>query len=76
MLMYGLGSFVSSFIIDYPALRWGGIAAMALAVGSAWVGYEWKLLFGAAAIFISHIIPGHFIRSPYHKNDKNGAEKM
>ena len=68
MLLYALGSFVSSFIIDFPVLRWGGLTAMVLAVASAWVGYEWKILFGAAAVFISHIVPGHFIRSSYSKN--------
>ncbi len=69
ILLYGLGSFVSSFIIDFPVLRWGGITAMVLAVASAWVDYEWKILFAAAAVFISHIIPGHFIRSSLTKNN-------
>jgi len=33
-----------------------------LAVGSTFVNYNYQMLFGAAAILISYIIPAHLLR--------------
>ncbi len=63
IMLYGLGTFISGSIIKFRPLIIGGISAWALAVGAAYVGYDYQILFGAAAILISYIIPAYMLRS-------------
>ncbi len=63
IMLYGLGTFVSGSIIKFRPLVIGGIIAFGLAVGAAYVEYDYQMLFGAAAIFISYIIPAYMLRS-------------
>lgn len=65
IMLYGLGTFVSGNIIQFRPLVIGGIIAFALAVSAAYVDYDYQMLFAAAAIFISYIIPAYMLR---HKN--------
>jgi len=62
ILLYGLGTFVSGNIIRFRPLIIGGLVAWALAIGSTFVSYDFQMLFGAAAILISYIIPAHLLR--------------
>lgn len=62
IMLYGLGTFVSGKIIRFRPLIIGGIIAWALAIGSAYVEYDYQMLFGAAAILFSYIIPAYLLR--------------
>lgn len=62
IMLYGLGTFVSGSIIQFKPLIIGGVLASALAIGSTWASYDYQMLFGAAAILISYIIPAHLLR--------------
>ena len=63
IMLYGLGTFVSGSIIRFRPLIVGGIMAWALAIGSTFVSYDYQMLFGAAAILVSYIIPAYMLRS-------------
>jgi len=62
IMLYGLGTFVSGNIIQFKPLIIGGLIAWALAIGSTFASYDYQMLFGAAAILISYIIPAHLLR--------------
>ena len=53
IMLYGLGTFVSGSLIQFRPLIIGGVAASALAVAATFVSYDYQMLFGAAAIWIS-----------------------
>jgi uncharacterized membrane protein YfcA len=62
IMLYGLGTFVSGNIIHFKPLIIGGILAWGLAIGSTWANYDYQILFGAAAILVSYIIPASMLR--------------
>lgn len=62
IMMYGLGTFVSGSIIQFRPLVIGGIIAWVLAVASVYVNYDYQILFAAAAILFSYIIPAYMLR--------------
>ncbi len=62
ILLYGLGTFVSGSILQFRPLVIGGIIAWALAIGAVYMDYDYQMLFGAAAILISYIIPAYMLR--------------
>jgi len=61
ILFYGLGTFVSGRILQFSPLVIGGIFNWALAIASIYVVFDYQLLFAAAAILTSYIIPGHLL---------------
>jgi hypothetical protein len=63
IMLYGLGTFISGSLLHFRPLIAGGIIAWALAIGAAWFSYDYQILFGAAAILISYIIPAYMLRS-------------
>jgi len=63
ILMYGLGTFISGSFLQFKPLIIGGILAWALAIGATFVSYDYQMLFGAAAILVSYIIPAYMLRS-------------
>lgn len=63
IMMYGLGTFVSGNILQFRPLIIGGLIAWGLAIGAAFVEYDYQMLFGAAAILFSYIIPAYMLRS-------------
>lgn len=63
IMLYGLGTFVSGNIIQFRPLVIGGILALAMAVGSVFVEYDYQILFAAAAILVSYIIPAYILRA-------------
>ena len=62
IMLYGLGTFISGNIIQFRPLVIGGIIASVLAIGAAWVEYDYQMLFAAAAILLSYIIPAYMLR--------------
>lgn len=63
ILLYGLGTFISGSFLRFKPLIIGGIVAWALAIASVFVSYDYQMLFGAAAILVSYIIPAYILRS-------------
>jgi hypothetical protein len=63
IMLYGLGTFVSGSIIQFRPLVIGGLLAFVLAIGASWVEYDYQMLFGAAAILISYIVPAYMLRA-------------
>ena len=63
IMLYGLGTFVSGGILQFRPLIIGGIIAWVLAIGAMYVEYDYQMLFGAAAILASYIIPAYMLRS-------------
>lgn len=61
-LLYGLGTFVSGKILQFKPLVYGGLAAWAMAITSVFFNYDYQILFGAAAILVSYIIPAYLLR--------------
>lgn len=66
IMLYGLGTFISGNFLRFRPLVIGGIIAWALAIGSVYVNYDYQMLFGAAAILFSYIIPAYMLR---HRNN-------
>lgn len=65
ILFYGLGTFVSGKILQFRPLVYGGIFNWLLACTCIFVSYDYQLLFAAAAILTSYIIPGHLLKNKH-----------
>jgi hypothetical protein len=63
ILLYGLGTFVSGRILKFQPLVIGGIFNWLLACAAAYVNFDYQMLFAAAALLTSYIIPGHLLGS-------------
>jgi hypothetical protein len=61
IMLYGLGTFVSGKIIKFKPLVIGGIINWCLACISVFFSFDYQLLFAAAALLTSYIIPGHLL---------------
>jgi hypothetical protein len=62
ILFYGLGTFVSGKILQFKPLVIGGIINWVLAAVSVFFHFDYQLLFAAAAILSSYLIPGYMIK--------------
>lgn len=62
ILLYGLGTFVSGKIIQFKPLVVGGIFNWVLAAAAVFFDFDSQMLFAAAAILTSYIIPGHLLK--------------
>ena len=63
ILLYGLGTFVSGRILQFTPLVIGGVFNWVLACTAVFFSFDYQLLFAAAAILTSYIIPGHLIQA-------------
>jgi hypothetical protein len=63
IMLYGLGTFVSGAIIKFRPLVIGAILAWLLAIGAVFVEYDYQMLFAAAAILVSYIIPAYILKA-------------
>lgn len=71
ILLYGLGTFVSGQFLQFKPLVYGGLAAWVMAIASAYLNYDYQILFGAAAILVSYIIPAYLLRNKIRASQKN-----
>ncbi len=71
MLLYGLGTFVSGKFLQFPPMVYGAVMAWVLAVVSTYFDYDYQMLFGAAAIFFSYIIPAYMLRRKSKSSNNN-----
>ncbi len=65
IMLYGLGTFVSGSILRFRPLIIGGLLAFGIAVGAAYLSYDYQMLAGAASILVSYIIPAYLLRARY-----------
>ncbi|MDO9376339.1 MAG: hypothetical protein V4725_00750 [Bacteroidota bacterium] len=62
ILLYATGTFISGGILKFRPLQIGGAICWALAVGASYVSYQNQILFTAAAILFSYLIPGYLLK--------------
>ena len=62
IMLYGLGTFISGKLLQFNPLVIGGLIAFALAIISTYFNYDYQMLFGAAAILFSYLIPAYLLR--------------
>jgi len=63
IMLYGLGTFISGKFLQFKPLVAGGLMAWALAIAATFFEYDYQMLFGAAAILVSYIIPAYLLRN-------------
>lgn len=63
ILFYGLGTFISGKILRFKPFVIGGIINWLLACGAILVHFDYQMLFAAAAILTSYLIPAYLIKS-------------
>lgn len=70
IMLYGLGTFVSGNFLRFRPFVIGGIIAWALAIAATFASYDYQMLFGAAAILFSYIIPAYMLKHRDRKVDR------
>jgi hypothetical protein len=63
ILLYGLGTFVSGKLLQFRPLVVGGIINWLLACAAVFFQFDYQMLFAAAAILTSYIIPGYLLKN-------------
>lgn len=63
ILFYATGTFISGGILQFRPLQIGGIICWVLAIVSSYVSYQNQILFSAAAILVSYLIPGYLLKN-------------
>lgn len=66
ILLYGLGTFVSGRLLEFRPLVAGGIINWILACIAVFFSFDYQMLFAAAAIVSSYLIPGYLIKPNKH----------
>lgn len=65
ILIYGIGTFVSGGLLSFRPLIVGGVVCFVLSVAAFFVPFHIQLLFIAAAMLVSYIIPGHLLKAKF-----------
>ena len=63
ILLYGLGTYASGRPLQFPPIVYGGVINWCLARVAPFFHFDYQLLFAAAAIMSSYIIPGYLLTS-------------
>lgn len=63
ILLYGLGTFVSGRILNFRPMVIGGVINWILAAIAIRFDFDYQMLFAAAAIVTSYLIPGYMLKS-------------
>lgn len=66
ILIYGIGTFVSGGLLSFRPLIIGGVICFLLSVAAFFVPFQIQLLFIAAAMLVSYIIPGHLLKAKFN----------
>ena len=74
ILLYGLGTYVSGKILQFRPLVIGGIFNWVLAIASTFFDFDYQMLFSAAAILTSYIIPGYLFPASTHSKINYGRK--
>lgn len=70
ILLYGLGTFISGCLLRFKPFIIGGILAWLIAIGSAYLEYDYQVLAGGLAIMVSYLIPAYMLRNMISKEDR------
>lgn len=62
ILFYATGTFISGGILQFKPLQVGGIICWVLAILATFVSYQNQILFTAAAILASYLVPGYLLK--------------
>ena len=65
LALYGMPTFLSGKILQFPPLEMGGIGCWILAIISLYMPYEFQILFFGLSVIIAWIIPGYLLRNRY-----------
>ena len=65
IMLYGLGTFLSGRLLKFTPFIIGGVICWILASVCVWLPYDYQILFTAAALLVSYIIPGHLLRKKF-----------
>lgn len=66
IMLYGLGTFVSGRLLQFQPLVIGGMVNWVLACVTVFFSFDYQMLFAAAAVLTSYLIPGYMIKSEKH----------
>ena len=67
ILLYGIGTLCSGYILKFKPLQAGGIACYVLAAVATYLSYQDQILVTAAAILLSYLIPGYLLKYRFQK---------
>jgi hypothetical protein len=73
LLIYGLPTFITGFILKFKPLWMGGIGCWVLSIVAAFVPGDWQVLMLAPAMLVAWIIPGYLLRARYRESFSNAA---
>lgn len=65
LLLYGIPTFLSGFVMRFTPLKLGGICCWLLAITSTFIAPVYYLLMIALAVMIAWIIPGYLLRKKF-----------
>jgi hypothetical protein len=65
LLLYGIPTFLSGFVMRFTPLKLGGISCWLLAIASTFTAPVYYLLMIAGAVLIAWIIPGYLLRKKF-----------
>ncbi|MEO6813580.1 MAG: hypothetical protein ABI172_06585 [Ginsengibacter sp.] len=69
LVLYGMPTFLSGFIIKFQPLIIGGICCWILAIISPFINVEYHVLFIGAAVIVAWIIPGYLLKAKFKKQN-------
>lgn len=69
LVLYGIPTIVSGFIMKFKPLMTGGVCCWILAFFSPFIPYEYQILFIALAVIAAWIIPGYLLQARYKKEN-------
>jgi hypothetical protein len=73
LIVYAIWLYIAGGALRFKPLIIGGYANWAFTIAAFFAGYDIQLLILACAVLVGYIIPGHLLRSNYHKQNVQGA---
>lgn len=69
LVLYGIPTFLSGFIMKFKPLMMGGICCWVLALISPFIAFEYQLLLIALAVIAAWIFPGYLLQRRFKKEN-------
>lgn len=69
LVLYGMPTFLSGFIMKFKPLMIGGICCWALAIVSPFIPFEFQLLLIGVAVITAWIVPGYLLQKKFKKEN-------
>jgi hypothetical protein len=71
LMLYGVPTFLSGFVMHFSPLKFGGICCWMLAILSTFVAFEYVLLLFSLAVILAWLVPGYLLRNKYLNENKS-----